>query len=353
MKALFIAGREPSYVRNVMLLKALELQGIETVECTDSSSTYLRRFPRVLAKFLRSSSRDVDAVLVGFFGQPLVVLVKGLLRKPLVFDAFLSAYETLCFERRQFTPGSMVGRFAYHLDRASCQASDVVLLDTHAHIEYFASTFRLPREKFRRLLVGADESVFYPRPAVGKREGVFSVFYYATMLPLHGTEFILEAAQRLRAESNVQIQIIGRGREQPKLKALAERLALDNVRFRDWIPFGDLPDEIARADVCLGGHFSSFEKAKRVIAGKTYQFIAMKKPVILGDCEGNRELFEHENNALFVTMASGQALAEGILRLRDDAVLRERIAENGYRTFLEHGTTGAIARALASAMEAL
>lgn len=87
MKVLFIAGREPSYVRNVMLLKALELLGHETIECTDPARTYLARFPRVLAKFLRRRAHRVETVVVGFFGQPLVHVIKGLVRRPLLFDA--------------------------------------------------------------------------------------------------------------------------------------------------------------------------------------------------------------------------------------------------------------------------
>ncbi len=110
---------------------------------------------------------------------------------------------------------------------------------------------------------------------------------------------------------------------------------MDNVRFIDWLPFDALPIEIAKADCCLGGHFSDIEKAKRVIAGKTFQFIAMKKPVIVGDCPGNRELFSDRQNALFVGMADADSLAHAILELKNDANLRGRIAEAGYETFMK------------------
>lgn len=352
MRVFFIAGREPGYVRNVMLLKALKLNGVEVIECTDSSKTYLTRLPRVLGKFWVKRTRDVDAVLVGFFGQPLVQMIRLLIGKPVVFDAFLSVYDTLCFERRQFTPSSVGGRVAFWLDRSSCEAADLVLLDTAAHIDYFAETFALPREKFRRVLVGADESVFFPRER-RRGSGPFRVFYYASLLPLHGTEFIVRAAALLLEQRDVELVIVGTGREREKVRALASELATSNVKFVDWIPFAELPAEIADADICLGGHFSDFEKAKRVIAGKTYQFIAMKKAVILGDCVGNRELFVHEQNALLVQMADPRALADAILRLRDDPALVERLAEAGYQTFLEKCTTQAISRELASALRAI
>jgi glycosyltransferase involved in cell wall biosynthesis len=221
--------------------------------------------------------------------------------------------------------------------------ADKILLDTQAHIDYFVTTFGLPREKFHRVLVGADESLFYPREPP-RRDGKFRVFYYSSFLPLHGTEYVIKAAAHLKERQDIEFTVVGKGMEQSRVRRLARDLALRNVCFIDWVPFEQLPLEIAQADVCLGGHFSDVDKAKRVIAGKTFQFIAMKKPVIVGDCAGNRELFSDRHSALFVKMADAGALAEGIMELRDNATLKEKIAEAGYNVFMEKGSTAAIGR---------
>ena len=345
MKILFLSGREPSYVRNAMILKCLRKNGAEVIDCSDSSATYPARFFKVIRNFLLQKKQGFDSVFVGFFGQPLVPLVRMLCGRRIVFDAFLSSYDTMCFDRKRFRPDSPAGRFFFRLDRYSCQVADAVLLDTRAHIEYFTETFGLPREKFHRLLVGADESIFYPREKV--RVEKFTVFYCSSFLPLHGAQYVIQAAALLRAEKEIEFVVVGRGMEHGKAVELAGRLGADNVRFVDWLPYRQLPLEIAQADLCLGGHFSDIDKAKRVIAGKSYQFIAMKKPVILGDCRGNRELFTDRVNALLVGMADAEALARGIVELKEDAPLRERIAEGGYRTFREQCDTAAIARELA------
>jgi glycosyltransferase involved in cell wall biosynthesis len=107
-----------------------------------------------------------------------------------------------------------------------------------------------------------------------------------------------------------------------------------------------------KADVCLGGPFSNIDKAKRVISGKTYQFIAMKKPVIIGDNPANRELFEHRKNAMIVEMANADALADAILELREDAGMREQIAESAYKIFIDQCTPHAIARDIKKVMGA-
>lgn len=343
MKILFIAGREPSYVRNAMILKCLEKNGFDIINCSDSSSTYPIRFLKVIVKFL--SQKNYDCVFVGFLGQPLVPIIRKFTRKPIVFDAFLSMYDTICFDRKWFKPDSIAGKFFYWLDKYSCQQADRILLDTDAHIDYFTKTFGLPRDKFHRLFVGADESLFFPREV--KREGrKFKVFYYSSFLPLHGTEYIVQAAGILSEHEDIEFVIVGTGMEHKKIRNLAQSMGINTIRFIDWLPYEQLPLEIAQADICLGGHFSDIDKAKRVIAGKTFQFIAMKKPVIVGDCEGNRELLSDRENALFVAMADAGALANAILELKCNIPMRTHIAEGGYKTFLESCTIRVIGEEL-------
>jgi glycosyltransferase involved in cell wall biosynthesis len=345
MKMLFVAGREPAYVRNAMMLKCLDEAGVEILDCTDSSASYPARYLVVMRKFLSRKKEYFDCVFVGFFGQPLVPLIRLFTDKPIILDAYLSAYDTICFDRKIFKPGSLAGRFLRWLDRYSCEKSAVVLLDTNEHISYFCNTFGLSRGKFHRVLVGADESVFFPRP-MERNDGKFRVFYYCSFLPLHGAEYVIGAAAALCSEQEIEFLVAGQGPERERIAALAKKGGADNVRFIDWLPFEALPGEIAQADCCLGGHFSAIEKAKRVIAGKTFQFIAMKKPVIVGDCPGNRELFSDRQNALFVKMADADSLAHAILELKKDATLRGRIAEAGYETFLKFGATGALTKEL-------
>lgn len=351
MRILFISGREPTYVRNAMMLKCLKRSGVEIIDCTDSSVSYPARYVTVLTKYLSSRKNDVDLIYIGFFGQPLVPLIRMLTDKPILFDAFLSAYDTMCFDRKKFKPASLAGKFFYWLDKYSCDCSDRILLDTESYVDYFTGTFGLQKEKFQKIFVGADDSIFFPRDAQ-REDHRFRVFYYASYLPLHGTEYIVKAAGMLAPNREIEFQIVGKGPQHKAIRQLADSMGITNINFIDWIPYEELPQEIAKADICLGGHFSDIEKAKRVIAGKTYQFIAMKKPVIVGDCAGNRELFTDRENALMVKMADAEALANAIMELRDDVALRERIAEEGYRTFMQRCNIDAIRRELQQVIQA-
>lgn len=356
MRILFIAGREPAYMRNAVILDGLRKNGIEIIECTSSSSSYLVRYLMVLGKFILNREKDFDAIFVGYFGQPLVPVIRKLTNKPIIFDAFLSSYDTMCFDRRRFKPNSLGGRFFYWLDRYSCELADKVLLDTNAHVDYFVDLFGLRREKFQQLFVGADDSIFFPQQ--GKRnDQIFRVFYWSIYHPLHGVEYIIRAAEKLKSYENIEFEIVGSGMEYKRIRELAEKQKLSNIKFVEWIPFNEfyttIAQKIALADICIGGHFSDIGKAKRVIAEKTFEFIAMRKPVIVGDNPANRELFEDRKNALFVEHANSDALASAILELKEDEKLRERIAEGGYKTFKERCTPEVIGKEIKGIMDNL
>ena len=152
MKLIFIAGREPSYARVSILLKGLKQNKVGVRECLCKSNITVVRYLIVMLKFLFTKKRDCDAVFVGFFGQPLVPFVRLFTRKKIIFDAFLSAYDTMVLDKRKIRKGSFLARLFYYLDVVSCKLADVVLVDTNEHIKYFASGLDVPRKKLKRIL---------------------------------------------------------------------------------------------------------------------------------------------------------------------------------------------------------
>ncbi len=324
---LFVCGARRSYVRNTLNIKTLQ-RFFNVIEITSNHSSYFIRLFVVTAKFIFCFKR-YNYVFAGFLAQPLIPFIKLRTRKLVIFDAFISLYDTLCFDRKLCSPVSFLGKAAHWLDTKSCTWSKSILTDTKAHADYFAETFSIQRDKIKALYLGADTSLFYPQDPKEK-SNKFTVFYYGSGIPLQGIDVILKAAKILEKEANIIFHLVGPIRK--KYAALIEILNPQNITFTDWVPYDQLPQEIAKADICLGGHFSDIDKAKRVISGKTYQFIAMKKPVIIGDNEANRELFENNKNALLVKMNNAQALAESIIELKNKREFLKEIAENGYST---------------------
>ncbi len=129
--------------------------------------------------------------LLVFWASLLMPVVRRLYPGPVLFDAFISLYDTLCFDRKRFSPASLPGRTAFWLDQNGSHLADRVLLDTQAHALYFEEQFAIPRGKLAHLFVGCEEQIFEPRPA---SSAGLNVLYYGSFLPLQGIDVIIRAA---------------------------------------------------------------------------------------------------------------------------------------------------------------
>lgn len=363
-RILFICGRETAYMRNRVLIRAFQ-QHFDTLDLTSGARNTLARTVHGLARYA-AQRPSYDLAFVGFYGYPLVIALANLQRvlrrrngsatPPILFDAYVSNYDTLCEDRQWFRQRSVAGRFARWLDRTSCQVADRVLLDTQAHARYFVDHLGVPEPKVHIVPVGCDESLFSLQhqetsPGFERHNGEIRVFYYGAYLALHGTEVIVQAAHHLRDRADIHLVIGGDGPRASHVRRMAQELRLDNVEFVGWISLEQLPGYIARSDICLGGHFSTIPKAARVVSTKTFQFIAMRKATIVGDNPATREFFTHGEQVYAVPMGDPYALADAIRTLADDAELRQHVARSGHELFKQRLTTRAIGNELMSIID--
>ena len=344
LRILFASGREPDYIRNQMLCQALARRHLVSV-ATGSRHRAIMRYGKTILRAAAQMRASFDMVFVGFYGQPLMPVMRSMTRKPILLDAYLSTYDTLCFDRLWFRPNSFPGQLAFALDQWSCRWADRVLLDTQAHADYFVRTFGLSPDEISVIYVGCDESHFAAVPMLPLLPS-FDVFTYTSFLRLHGVEHILYAAHALRSHPDITFTIAGSGPGLAKMRHLAEDLGLSNVRFPGWLPFSELPAHIAGANLCLGGHFSEIPKAGRVIATKTFQFLAMGRPTIVGENPANCEIMTHLQDAYMCPLADPAALATAILHLRQDPLLCRQLGEAGRELYQQRFTARAIARDL-------
>ncbi|MNL65280.1 GDP-mannose-dependent alpha-(1-6)-phosphatidylinositol monomannoside mannosyltransferase [compost metagenome] len=68
------------------------------------------------------------------------------------------------------------------------------------------------------------------------------------------------------------------------------------------------------------------------------------KPVIGGNSGGVVEAVLDGETGLIVDPSSAEAIAQAVIRLREDPAMAERLAENGYRRAKEQFRYGAIAK---------
>jgi len=329
MKVCYFGIYNPDYSRNRVLIKGLRENNIEVIECqVNPNERY--KYWKLFKK--HQQIENYDFMIVGYPGYTVMVLAKLISRKKIIFDAFLSAYQSKIFDRKSYSSKSLHAFKFWLLDWISCKLADKILLDTKEHIKYFVKTFRIEKEKFKRIFIGTDNTLFYPR-SIEKKDNKFLVVFHGKYIPLQGTEYIVKAAKILENE-NIFFYLIGNGQTHQKAVELAGRLKTRNIKFIDFIPQKKLVKYIAQADVCLGIFGDTF-KARLVIPNKVYEAIAMGKPVITSDTPAARELLEDKKTCLFSNIADSQDLARKILKLKNNTELRKRIAQNSYRLYKE------------------
>ena len=329
-RIIFACGREAGYVRNAMIARTLRANAEVTCLAGQPAASLSRNLAFLLPQLLSALRRPHDLVVLGFYSHPLVPIVRRLSRAPLLFDPFVSNYDTLVIDRGTVASTSILARMATALDKVALRQATGVLADTATHGRFYTAQFGLAPDKLSTLYVGADETVFIPRATPPAQNLV--VFTYATFLPVHGLPTVVRAA-KLCENHPISFRIIGAGPAAAQVQALAQQLDLHNLELLAPVPYEQLAENIAAASICLGGHFGASAKAEMVIAGKTYQFLAMAKPVIVSDTLANRELLAPHDTAAFCKRDDARALANTIIDLAGQPALRLYLGQRGRELF--------------------
>lgn len=330
----YLGSYDKNYPRNRVIIKGLKENGIEIIEC-NSKNKFPNRFFNLISKALRQKYEVIFVAYPGHLDMFTAKIVSIIKRKPIIFDAFISTYDTMINEWKYGTRHSPKGIYYYWLDKTSCKMANIILLDTEQHINYFVKEFKLERDKFVFLPVGADESILYPRKKTIKTKK-FQVLYYGHTQPLHGFNHVVDAARKLKNEKDIEFTFIGDNRWFRNVRDVNKDLK--NIIFKNPIPYNNLITVIANADICLG-IFGSSNKAQNVIPNKVYEALAMKKALITGNTKASIAILKNKENAILCKTGNSKEIAESILLLKNNPKLREKISKNGYELFKNNFTT--------------
>ncbi len=350
LKICYFGAYDPGYPRNHILRKGLQLNGVDIVECAIPTDVQLwKRNIALLGRYI-NISHDFDAILIAEINQfvaPLAKCLSVVTGKPLIFDLFFSLYDSYVKDRQTVKDRSVKARLFSWMDRLSMRLSDVVIADTRQHLQYYHEFFNIPDDKMSIVHIGYDDALFQPVDlSITPRESLpFTIVFTGSFIPLHGIEYILKAAKILEDQREIRFEFAGTGQTFREMQDLAENLRLSNCVFSGPVPLPQVPALLAKADMCLG-IFGNTEKTQRVIPNKVYEGLAMKKPVLTGDSPAIREVFHDREHLLLCNCADEHSLAEAILRLKRDGLLRTNIAEAGYQLVRERFTPQALGKHL-------
>jgi glycosyltransferase involved in cell wall biosynthesis len=269
-------------------------------------------YPSALIRLMRQPSRS--AVLLAYPAIPDIFAVwpvARLRRDKIIFDAFISLHDTLVSDRAIVSRHSLAARLTWGIEWLALRMTDIILVDTDQHGDFFAEEFGIRRDRFQTILVGAEPAFWNARIMAAANDRLPTVLFYGQLIPLHGLDAILDAI-RLTKDDPIRWLLIGSGQEEPKLRRFLDEHSNEKMTWLPWVDYVQLPAEIAKAQVALG-IFGTSDKAGRVIPNKAFQVLAAGKPLITRESPALKSLAtQFPDSIRTVPAGDGAALADAV-----------------------------------------
>lgn len=256
-------------------------------------------------------------------------------RPSLISDSYIYIWDTMFRDRYPAGGGGYLSRLLFKIEARALRTADVLIVDTLANAADLAEIYKGIRPPvacpLALPLVQRTQDLKTPFLHPSK----INVLFVGTLIPLHGVEIIIAAAQHLAGRSDIHITIVGKGQLSQVLEGFMESKP-GNVTWKsDWMDALEMQRYIDQADFCLG-IFSGNEKSRRVFPFKLYWYLSRGKAVI------NQDVFSLPENCpppplTGVKPGCAKSLASAIEKLADNSSLRVDLGQQSkkyYDSFL-------------------
>jgi len=173
----------------------------------------------------------------------------------------------------------------------------------------------------------------------------FAVVYAGIHGIAQGLEVLVDAAEIIKEEKEIQIVFIGEGPEKPMLMNKVKEKKLENVSFLPMQDKKDMPKIIASMDATVVP-LKKLDIFKGALPSKMFENLASEIPIVLA-VEGEAEnLINDAQAGIVVEPENSKEIAKAILKLHKNKELREDLGKNGRSYVMNNFSREAIARKL-------
>jgi len=331
-RILFFGIFDPEYSRNRVLVRGFEENGYNVVLCRIDPKKYpgIKKYVQLFKEYKKIKGVSFEQVIVAFPGQTVVWFAYLLFGRRVIFDVFISLYNSEIEDRKKNQIFSVRAAYYWSIDWLSMHLACKLLIDTYAHRDFLSKKFGISKEKFVVIYVGSDNSIVYPiEKEVGEK---FIVHFHGTGTPLQGVPYILEAAELLKKNKNIEFRMYG-----------ISGSDTENVHFFDRFPYRDMSNKLSKADIVLG-IFGNTQKTQLVIPNKVFEGWAARKPVITAKTMAVLEIAQEDIEIVLSEAANGKTLAKNIVKLIHRKDLMNTVAQAGYKMYKDKLTPDALVR---------
>ncbi|MFI4890058.1 MAG: glycosyltransferase family 4 protein [Steroidobacterales bacterium] len=244
-------------------------------------------------------------------------------------------------------------RFFKLVERYQYSVADVIGVQSPSNLGYLADWAKGPGRRLEVLhnwlapAADAGCSISVGKTSLACRT---ILVYAGNMGVAQGMDILLDLADGMKNRRDVGFLFVGRGSDVPRLRALAESRALDNVIFCDEIEPAEIPGLLRQCHIGL----VALDPRHRThnVPGKFLAYMQAGLPVLARVNAGNDliALIESEQVGCAYVGDSPGSLELLARRLCDDADLRRAMSSNAARLATSAFSVSAVARQITEAM---
>jgi glycosyltransferase involved in cell wall biosynthesis len=163
-------------------------------------------------------------------------------------------------------------------------------------------------------------------------QGLWIASYIGGMGPHRGVDTAIRAVPDVILHiPNFRLLIIGVNQSAlSHLTKLIHRLGVEKyVELIGWQPFEKVNTFVSLSTACLVPH-NDFEHTQTTVPHKLFQYMLVKKPVIVSDVRPLKRIVEETRSGLVFKADDPSSLAEKLAELYDQPVMAQEFGRNGY-----------------------
>ena len=223
------------------------------------------------------------------------------------------------------------------LNRETSGLVDKVICVSERVADFARTRIGLPADKLVVIANGVDLTKFdHPADSESIRQRLglpldsFIVCAIGRPRPVKGYGYLIDAFALLaEQDDSLHLLFVGDGPDRNALKAQVSRLGL-TARVTFLGDQKDIPDLLPGVDLLVS---SSLWEGMPIVV---LEAMAARVAVVATDVGGTSEIVVHEQTGLLAEPQNPRSLADAILRMRNDADLRDRLATQGQAAVREH-----------------
>jgi len=311
--------------------------------------TYFIREYRLLTTIFKEEKCDIIQVRNNVFSALLALHIRRKYKIPFVFQYSFpkGVYKVQKPEKRYLC---YFGKFKSYITRYILRKADLVFPISKWMGEGLIRE-GIPRSKMMPLPMGVNPELFSLKKDGSKIREKYDlndaqvILYVGTVNKIREPDMTIRAFSKVRGHrDNVKLLMVGDGNDKLNLEKLADGLGIrDDVIFTGQMPYFDVPDYIAAANICLCP-VPPLSIYKVSSPTKLFEYMVMREPVVANEeIPEQKEVIEESGGGVLVKFED-ESFADGMIELLNNPGRAKEMGRKGHEWVVENRSYENMAR---------